>query len=104
MATRLIELSDGTLVEIEAIHGESREISGGFAEKVGSTLEGAAATILKTMNPIIRACQDMQSRGDVQSTEVELGFSFEAEGNLYIAKAKSTATIIVRIVPKSLTT
>lgn len=39
MATKLIELEDGTLVEVEVPGNEVQPISGGFADKVGATFD-----------------------------------------------------------------
>ena len=39
MATKLIRLHDGILVEVEAKAGEPQQVSGGFAEKVDATFE-----------------------------------------------------------------
>lgn len=36
----------------------------------------------------------------VDAAEVELGLGFEAEGNLYITKAKGSANLVVRLTLK----
>ena len=39
MATKLIQLEDGTLVEVEVPGDQVQQISGGFADKVNATFD-----------------------------------------------------------------
>lgn len=96
MATKLIELGDGTLVEVEVQADEARPISGGAAEKVmDATLARITPMILKVSHPILEAWEQMNQEMDIESAQVELGFSFESEGNLYLARASASANITV---------
>lgn len=101
MPSKLIELQDGVLVEVEATTSQSREISGGFAEKVDSTLDRLRPVLVKACKPVLEMCRELEKDHQVESAEVELGFSFEAEGNVFIAKAASGASIVVRLRIKS---
>ena len=107
MATQLIELDDETLVEVEVPEGQVQEISGGFAKRVDATFAQIRPLILKTCRPIVGAWKDLrQELGqdmDIDRAEVDLGLSFEGEGNLYITKSKAAANITVKLVlkPKS---
>lgn len=100
MPTRLIELADGTLVEVESNVDQAEEISGGIAQRVKATLDQVQPLIIKACRPLIAACREMDKAEQIESAEIELGFGFEAEGSLYIAKVTSTANIVVRIRPK----
>ena len=54
MATKLIELGDGTLVEVEVQADEARPISGGAAEKVmDATLARITPMILKDRKSVV---------------------------------------------------
>jgi hypothetical protein len=97
MPSKLIEMDDGTLVEVEATTNQSREISGGFAEKVHSTLDRLQPVLAKACEPVLATCRNLKENNQIDSAEVELGFSFEAEGNVFIAKATSGATIVVKL-------
>jgi hypothetical protein len=97
MPSKLIELEDGILVEVEAETGHSREISGGFAEKVNAALDQVQPIMIKACRPILAMCRELEKDDQVESAEVELGFSFEAEGNIYLAKVKSGANIVVKL-------
>lgn len=103
MATKLIELEDGTLVEIEVPDEQVQPISGGFADKVSSTFDKVKPLLVKTCRPIADACQELNKEITIDEVEVELGFSFEGEGNLYVTKSKAGANLKIKLTfkPKS---
>ena len=96
--TKLIALSDGTLVEVSSAPGEVRQIAGGLADKVASNFDNIHDIIAKACRPVIEACLNVSREGKVEQTEVELSLGFEAEGNIYITKAKGTANLTIRFV------
>lgn len=103
MPSKLIELEDGTLVEIDKPTGEVQEISGGAAERIkDATIDRIKPIILKAAKPITEVYKELNRDMDVRQAEVELGLGFEAEGNLYITKAKGNANLVVKLtlVPK----
>jgi hypothetical protein len=96
MVTKLIELEDGTLVEIEASPDEGYvPIVGGAAEKVEAAFDKIKPTMVKVIKPISAAWKEINQEMHVEEATVELGLSFEGEGNLYITKAKAGANITV---------
>ncbi|NEP44654.1 MAG: hypothetical protein F6K35_37745 [Okeania sp. SIO2H7] len=104
MANQLIELDDGTLVEVELPEGQAQEISGGFAKRVNATFANIRPLILKTCHPIAAAWKELREElgqeMTIEEAEVELGLSFEGEGNLYVTKSKATANITVKLILK----
>ena len=100
MATRLIELIDGTLVEIDVSSNQTQEVSGSFAEKVDATFDKVQSLIIKTCRPVISAYRELNKEMDVEQAEVEIGLSFESEGNLYITKSKAGANLVVKLLLK----
>lgn len=96
----LIELKDGTLVEVDVIGNELREVSGSLSEKVDASFEQVKPIILKACRPIANAYQELNQDMGVVQAEVELGLSFEGEGNLYITKSKVGANLIVKLILK----
>lgn len=104
MAVNLIELDDETLVEVELSEDQFQEISGGVNRRVDATFAKIRPLILKTCRPVVEAWKDLrQELGqemDIERAEVDLGFSFEAEGNLYVTKSKAVANITVKLVIK----
>jgi hypothetical protein len=98
MATKLIELDDKTLVEVEVPPDQAQQISGGLAEKVSAKLDKIKPILLNTCRPIIAAWQEIGEEINIDHAEVELGLSFEGEGNLYITKTKAGANLTVKLV------
>ena len=100
MATQLIELQDGALVEVEVSDDQPREISGGFAEKVDATFDKVKPLIVKACRPIVSAYRELNQEMTIEQAEVEIGLSFEGEGNLYITKSKAGANLTVKLLIK----
>lgn len=98
MASRLIELEDGTLVEVEVPENEARPISGGAADKIKeATIDKIKPILLKACKPIAEVWKELNKDLHIEQAEVELGLGFEAEGNLYITKAKGNANLVIRL-------
>src|SRR5215471_9381130 len=101
MASKLIKLKDGTLVEVEVTGTEVQQISGGFAKKVDTTIDSMKEVLSKACQPIIVAVRDLREKvADIEHVEVEVGLSFDIEGNIYITKANLGANILVRMTLK----
>lgn len=100
MNTKLIELEDGTLVEVEVAEGESQKIAGGLADKVKSSFAKIKPLLINTCEPVVEAWKEIEKKMVIQQAEIELGLSFEGEGNLYITKSKATANLSVKLVIK----
>src|SRR5712691_9838252 len=101
MASKLIKLDDGTLVEVEVAGDEVQQISGGLAEKVDATMNKIKPVLLKTCQPIVAAVKDLREDVDLEQVEVEVGLSFDVEGNIYVTKANFGANVLVRMTLKS---
>jgi hypothetical protein len=73
--TKLIQLDDGTLVEVTAAPGEVRQIAGGLAERVGATVEKLRPVIMKICRPIVDSFREMSTTTNVEHVEVERLFA-----------------------------
>ncbi|MEO0885219.1 MAG: CU044_2847 family protein [Cyanobacteria bacterium J06648_10] len=100
MATQLIEFQDGPLVEVETSDDQMREVAGRFSQQVETTFEKISDLLVTTCRPIVLACEELGQTADIDGAEVELGLSFESEGNLYITKAKAGANLTVKLLLK----
>lgn len=100
MAEKLIRLEDGTLVEVEVSADQAQPISGGLADKVGATFDKVKPVLLSACRPILSVWQELNKDMQIEQAEVQLGLSFEGEGNLYITKSKAGANITVKLVLK----
>jgi hypothetical protein len=101
MASKLIQLEDGTFVEVEVSEEQVQQIAGSFADKVEVTIDKIKPILLKTCQPLIAAVKDLRKDVDLEQVEVEVGLSFDAEGNIYITKAKFGANVLVRMTLKN---
>ncbi len=99
MPTKLIEL-DGALVEVEVSPDQARQISGGFADKVGGTFDKIQPLLVKACRPIVAAWHEINQEMNIEHAEIELGLGFEGEGNVYVTKAKANANLTVKLVLK----
>lgn len=104
MPTKLIRLDNGPLIEVEASPDEVQAISGGDAESVSKDFYKVFAkirpTLLKVCKPLADTWKELNQDMVVEQAEVELGFSFEGEGNLYITKATAGANLTVKLTLK----
>ncbi|GAC1403675.1 MAG: hypothetical protein NVS4B12_16000 [Ktedonobacteraceae bacterium] len=101
MATKLIELKDGTLVEVEALETGAQQIAGSLADHVDATLDKLKPILLKACQPVAQAVKEIRDQVDLDQVEIELGLSFESEGNLYITKASLGANLLIRMTLKN---
>lgn len=100
MPSRLIKLKDGTLVEVEVTGNEVQQISGGIAKRVDATLEQIKPALLKVCQPVVAAVKDLRKDVDLEQVEVEVGFSLDIDGNIYVTKAHLGASVLVRMALK----
>lgn len=97
MATKLIKLTDGTLVEAEVAPGEAQPISGGAADRVNSSLENIQPILVNICKPVLDAWRAIGDQIHIEQAQVEVGLSFEGEGNIFITKAKASANLTVTL-------
>jgi hypothetical protein len=100
MATKLIQLQDGTFVEVEVPGEEYHQISSKLADRVAAALDNIQPAILKVCQPIANTWKDMGDNVVFEQAEIEFGLSFEGEGNLYITRAKTAANLTVKLTIK----
>ena len=100
MASKLIQLEDGLYVEAEVDEESAEELSGGSIKKVESSFDRIKPLLLKTCRPIAETWKELNKEMTIGQAEIELGLSFEGEGNLFITKAKTAANIRVKLILK----
>lgn len=97
MGTRLIELSDGVRVEVEGIPGEAEEVSGIAARRVSSSLDKIGPLLDRLCEVAAKSWSKPHAAAEVEHAELEVGIGFEGEGDLYIARLRGSANIVVRL-------
>lgn len=100
MNTKLIELEDGILVEVEVPEDQAQQISSRFADKVSTTFDKIKPILIKTCRPVAAAWKELNQDMQIEQAEVEIGFNFEGEGNVYVTKAKAGSNLKVKLVLK----
>lgn len=93
MATKLVELSDGLLVEVEADDGAVQQMSAGSADRVERVLDGAKSLLKKAAQPVVSVWDELNRDLTIEQVESQLALGFEAEGNLFIACGTGSANI-----------
>jgi hypothetical protein len=100
MATQLIELRNGLLVEAE-LPGQAGEQIAGGRRKLGVAFEDKVKPLLlQICEPLAGMWQELNQQMHVEQAEVEVGLSFEGEGNLFVTKAKTGANFTVKLTLK----
>jgi hypothetical protein len=99
MARKLIELEDGVLMEVDVPETEVRQISGGGVEitPVQKAINAIEPLLLKACKPIANVLGELNQDMSVNEVEVELGLGLEAEGNFFIAKGKTNASLNIKL-------
>src|SRR5688500_16155839 len=102
MATKLIRLSDGTLVEVEVLREDVQKVAGSLAEKVSATVDGIQPVLLKICRPITAAWKQLSEEVNVEKAEVEIALGFETEGNVYVARTKASGNLKIKLILSSI--
>jgi len=97
MTSKLIQLEDGTLVQVEVTGDEVQRMSGGAPTKVKATLARIQPVLLTVCNPIVEAVKNLRENVDLEHVEVEVALSFNADGNIFVAKTSFGTNILVRM-------
>ena len=97
MATKLIKLAEGILVEVEVSDQQAETIGSGFIQKVDSSIDKIQPLLVTICHPVVAAWREIKDQVDVDKITIELGLSFEGEGNLFVTKSKVAASITVSL-------
>ncbi|MCP4346185.1 MAG: hypothetical protein GY795_11760 [Desulfobacterales bacterium] len=100
MASKLIKLTDGTLVEIDVPEDQAEQIAGGEIDNVDATIDKIKPILLNICKPITSVWQEISKDMEIEKAEIDVGFSFEGEGNIFITKAKAGANLNIKLVLK----
>jgi Trypsin-co-occurring domain 1 len=100
VATKLIQLEDGLLIEAEVPGDQAEPISGGAVDKVDAALDVIEPLLVKACKPITAAWKQLSDEANIDQAQVALGVNFTGEGNVYIAKATAGANLTITLVFK----
>ncbi len=99
MTYKLIELQDGTLVQVEANESGFGQIKqSNSPEQIRNvTIDAIRPLLLRISKPVTDVWRELSEDLQVQQAEIEIGLGFEGEGNIFLAKAKGSANIVIRL-------
>jgi hypothetical protein len=99
MASKLVELNNGILMEVAIPDNQLQQISGGGLEitQVNNSINAIETILLKACQPVANVFTELNKEMSVNEVEIEVGLGFEAEGNFFIAKGKTNASLTVRL-------
>ena len=98
MAKKLIRLQDGILVEAEVPDDQLQQIAGGGMSD--RTINDIKPLLIKAITPITECWRELNDNLSVGEVQVEIGLGFEAEGNVFIAKGKTNASLTISLTLK----
>ncbi len=100
MGTKLIRLNDGTWVEATVSEDEARPVSGRFVDQVGAGWDRVSPILIQVANSVKSTWFELNKEMVITEAEIELGLSFEGEGNIYITKFKANSNLNVKLILK----
>ena len=102
MDSKLIELSDGLLIEVSASEDDANPISSTYVEKVENAFSQIDEVLTTVSNSLASNWHKFNEQTAVEKATIELGVGFEGEGNIFVTKAKANAnlTITLELKPK----
>ena len=89
----IITLQDNIRVEAEVTDVRVSLKDG----RVEATLDAIKPVLVKAVQPIVSAWKELNREMTVESAEIELGFGFEASGNLFLASTKGNVNVKVTL-------
>ncbi len=66
-----------------------------------ATFDKIKPILIRACRPIAAVWKELEQEVTLDSAEVEMGLSFEGEGNVYITKVKGTGNLTVKLILKS---
>ena len=97
MASKLVELSDGTMLEVEVPESQLQQISGGAVEQVQQAMSAIEPILLRACQPVANVFNELNKDMSVSEVTVDVGLGFAAEGNFFIAKGKTNASLSIKL-------
>lgn len=97
MASQLIQLQDGLLVEVEASEDSAQQIAAGATDRVDGVLDDVQALLRKAVKPVTAVWDELNRDLTIHEVEINLALGFEAEGNLFIARGTGNANVSFKL-------
>jgi hypothetical protein len=89
----IIELEDRILIDAEVTN---YQVSGP-SEQVQKAIDSVRPLLLKVVQPVLSAWNDLAKSATVEKAEIELAFGIEASGNFFVASTKGSSNLKVKV-------
>jgi hypothetical protein len=94
MATELIRLQDGLLVEVQSNPDDTpKKIVASAAELTEGAMDQARELLLKAVQPLASVWGELNRDLTIDEVEIQLGLGFEASGKLFIVQGTGSANL-----------
>ena len=103
MTNNFIELKDGIRIEVEPSAKQLEKISGGggiATTRVNNSIDAIKPLLLTACKPIVEVWKELNQDMSIAEAKVEISLGFEAEGNVFIAKGKTNASLTLSLTLK----
>ncbi|MBK1649832.1 CU044_2847 family protein [Rhabdochromatium marinum] len=104
MATELIQLRDGLLVEVSSNPEETpKQIAASAAELAEGAMDQAQELLLKAVQPLASVWSELNRDLTIDEVEIQLGLGFEASGKLFVVQGTGSANLsfTLKVRPKA---
>jgi hypothetical protein len=104
MATELIQLRDGLLVEVQSNPEDTpKQIVASAAGLADGAMDRARELLLKAVQPLASVWSELDRDLAIDEVEIRLGLGFEASGKLFIVQGKGSANLnfTLKVRPKA---
>lgn len=99
--SKIVSLQDGTLIEIESEQAGLEECSyDSSRKKLKKSLSDIKPFLVNVAGQFRDTLTAIEKNVNVDSMQVQVGLSFEGEGNVYIVKGKAGASLNVTLTLK----
>src|SRR5437762_2346668 len=96
----VVMFNDNVMIEISGDPGRAQPITANQVANVNRNFSDAVAAISNFVQPLATTVQRSLAEIDVESAEIEVGFSFSAEGNIVVCKASAEGSLSVKLTVK----
>lgn len=104
MATELVQLEDGLLVEVQSDPEDTpKRIAASAADRAEGALAQVREVLLKAVEPVASVWSELNRDLTIDEVEIQLGLGFEAGGKLFIVQGTGTANLnfTLKVRPKA---
>jgi hypothetical protein len=95
--TSVVMFNDNVLIEISGGPGRAQPITANQIDNVNRNFSDVVKAISNFVEPLATTVQSSLAKLEIESAEIDLGFSFSAEGNIVVCKASAEGSIHIKL-------